>query len=136
PDHRPCAVERQVHDGFRHPVPAAGAIPNTCPSSLPAKMPVHPLQAAGAVGMIDAQAVRRGNAPRIKLNRSHGMRFPVHVAMATALLAAAIPAFAADTTSFHVKISILKACTITAAAATDVDFGSASSEATGNLDAD
>lgn len=64
------------------------------------------------------------------------MRFPVHVAMATALLAAAIPAFAADTTSFNVKISILKACTITAAAATDVDFGSASSEATGNLDAD
>jgi spore coat protein U-like protein len=44
-------------------------------------------------------------------------------------------AFAADTTTFNVKIIILKACTITAAAATDVDFGSVASTATANTDA-
>jgi len=46
------------------------------------------------------------------------------------LVAAASPALAADTTTFNVKIIITKACTITAAAATDVDFGSALSTAT------
>lgn len=46
------------------------------------------------------------------------------------LVAAAAPALAADTTTFNVKIIITKACTITAAAATDVDFGSALSTAT------
>lgn len=46
------------------------------------------------------------------------------------LAAVATPALAADTTTFNVKIIITKACTITAAAATDVDFGSALSTAT------
>ncbi|MCT4541826.1 spore coat U domain-containing protein [Pseudomonas aeruginosa] len=46
------------------------------------------------------------------------------------LLALASPALAADTTTFNVRIIITKACTITAAAATDVDFGSALSTAT------
>jgi spore coat protein U-like protein len=46
------------------------------------------------------------------------------------LAAVSAPAIAADTTTFNVKIIITKACTITAAAATDVDFGSALSTAT------
>ena len=46
------------------------------------------------------------------------------------LLALASPALAADTATFNVRIIITKACTITAAAATDVDFGSALSTAT------
>jgi spore coat protein U-like protein len=46
------------------------------------------------------------------------------------LVAVSAPAIAADTTTFNVKIIITKACTITAAAATDVDFGSALSTAT------
>ncbi|MGH8409790.1 MAG: spore coat protein U domain-containing protein, partial [Pseudomonas sp.] len=46
------------------------------------------------------------------------------------LVAVSAPALAADTTTFNVKIIITKACTITAAAATDVDFGSALSTAT------
>jgi spore coat protein U-like protein len=53
--------------------------------------------------------------------------------LATALFAAAAasaPAFAADTTTFNVKITILKACNVDAAAATDVDFGSVASTAT------
>lgn len=58
-------------------------------------------------------------------------------ALPLALVLAAVSgsAFAADTTSFNVKINILKACTITAAGATDVDFGSVSYDATGNVDA-
>lgn len=41
------------------------------------------------------------------------------------LVAVSSTAMAADTTTFNVRIIITKACTITAAAATDVDFGSA-----------
>lgn len=55
--------------------------------------------------------------------------------LVAALLAASASAFAADTTSFNVRINILKACTITAAGATDVDFGSVAYDATGNTDA-
>jgi spore coat protein U domain-containing protein, fimbrial subunit CupE1/2/3/6 len=56
--------------------------------------------------------------------------------LAVVLVAAgATPAFAADTTTFNVKIIILKACTITAAAATDVDFTSVASTSTANVDA-
>ena len=54
---------------------------------------------------------------------------------AAILFATGSAAFAADTTSFNVKITILKACTITAAGANDVDFGSVSYDATGNVDA-
>lgn len=55
--------------------------------------------------------------------------------LAAAVLAAGIvPAFAADTTTFNVKIVILKACTITAAAATDVDFGSVVYDSTAAVD--
>lgn len=35
------------------------------------------------------------------------------------------PALAADTTTFNVTLVVTKACTITAAAATNVDFGTA-----------
>ena len=55
--------------------------------------------------------------------------------VAALLSAGAAPAFAADTTSFNVKIIILKACTITAAAATDVDFGSVVYDSTADKDA-
>ncbi len=55
--------------------------------------------------------------------------------LAAALLAAAGQAVAADTTTFNVRITILKACTITAAAATDVDFGSVAGDSTTNADA-
>ncbi|SEL80522.1 Spore coat protein U (SCPU) domain-containing protein [Pseudoxanthomonas sp. GM95] len=54
--------------------------------------------------------------------------------IAVALLAACGVASAADTTTFNVKLIVTKACTITAAAATDVDFGSAASTATANVD--
>ncbi len=37
------------------------------------------------------------------------------------------PALAADTTTFNVTLVVTKACTITAAAATNVDFGTAAS---------
>jgi len=52
-----------------------------------------------------------------------------------ALAGLAAPAFAADTTQFNVRLIITKACTITAAAATDVDFGSALSTAATPLNA-
>ncbi|HAI46977.1 MAG TPA: adhesin, partial [Stenotrophomonas sp.] len=58
------------------------------------------------------------------------MRFFRTTVLSLALAGLAAPAFAADTTTFNVKIIITKACTITAAAATDVDFGSALSTAT------
>ena len=45
---------------------------------------------------------------------------------ALALLLAG-PAAAADTTTFNVTLIVTKACTITAAAATNVDFGTAAS---------
>ena len=63
--------------------------------------------------------------------RPHASRLGLAAALA---LAAASPAFAADTTTFNVKIVILKACTITAAAATDVDFGSVAGDSTANAD--
>lgn len=63
------------------------------------------------------------------------MRLLTSTLLATALLAAGSQAFAADTTTFNVKITILKACTITAAAATDVDFGSVANDSTANVDA-
>ena len=44
-------------------------------------------------------------------------------------VAGATSAVAADTTTFNVKITILKACDVNAAAATDVDFGSVASTA-------
>lgn len=47
-----------------------------------------------------------------------------------ALAGLAAPALAADTTTFNVRIIITKACTITAATATDVDFGSVLSTST------
>jgi len=49
--------------------------------------------------------------------------------VAALLSAGAAPAFAADTTTFNVKIIILKACDVAAGAATDVDFGSVASTA-------
>lgn len=52
-----------------------------------------------------------------------------------ALALALGPAGAADTTTFNVKLIITKACTITAAAATDVDFGSSLADATTELNA-
>ncbi len=58
------------------------------------------------------------------------MRFLRPVLFSFTLLSLASPALAADTTTFNVRIIITKACTITAAAATDVDFGSALSTAT------
>ncbi|WP_421575511.1 spore coat U domain-containing protein [Stenotrophomonas maltophilia] len=58
------------------------------------------------------------------------VRFLRPTLMCVALASLAAPALAADTTTFNVKIIITKACTITAAAATDVDFGSALSTAT------
>jgi len=58
------------------------------------------------------------------------MRFLRPALLSLALASLAAPAVAADTTTFNVKIIITKACTITAAAATDVDFGSALSTAT------
>lgn len=63
------------------------------------------------------------------------MRNLTKTLIATALLAAGSQALAADTTTFDVKIVILKACTITAAAATDVDFGSVAYDSTANADA-
>jgi spore coat protein U-like protein len=58
----------------------------------------------------------------------------------TALIAASLAgsigqAQAADTTTFNVLIVITKACTITAAAATNVDFGTIPSTTTTNTDA-
>ena len=58
------------------------------------------------------------------------MRFLRPTLLCLALASLSAPALAADTTTFNVKIIITKACTITAAAATDVDFGSALSTAT------
>lgn len=58
------------------------------------------------------------------------MRMLTRTLLATALLAAGSQALAADTTTFDVKIVILKACTITAAAATEVDFGSVAYDST------
>lgn len=63
------------------------------------------------------------------------MRILATAVLATSLVASAPAVLAADTTTFNVRISITKACTITAAAATDVDFGTVSSTATGNTDA-
>lgn len=63
---------------------------------------------------------------RSKFMRSRALR---PLMLGTSLLALATPALAADTTTFNVRIIITKACTITAAAATDVDFGSALSTA-------
>ncbi len=57
------------------------------------------------------------------------MRIPLRSSLAgamTALLLAG-PALAADTTTFNVTLVVTKACTITAAAATNVDFGTAAS---------
>lgn len=48
-------------------------------------------------------------------------------------LATTAPAFGADTTTFGVTITILKACDVAAAAATNVAFGSVASTAT-NID--
>ncbi|MDV3468037.1 spore coat U domain-containing protein [Stenotrophomonas sp. C3(2023)] len=47
----------------------------------------------------------------------------------------AAPALAADTVQFNVRLVITKACTITAATPTDVDFGSALSTSTTTLNA-
>lgn len=63
------------------------------------------------------------------------MRSPAPALLIAGLAVLAWPASAADTTTFNVRIAITKACTITAAAATDVDFGTVSSTATGNTDA-
>lgn len=63
------------------------------------------------------------------------MKTLVSAAIAAVLYAVAGQSIAADTTTFDVKITILKACTITAAAATDVDFGSVTSVSTVDVDA-
>jgi spore coat protein U-like protein len=63
------------------------------------------------------------------------MRLSKSAVLATVLFAASGQAAAADTTQFNVKITVLKACTITAAAATDVDFGSVAGNSTANADA-
>lgn len=60
----------------------------------------------------------------------------VRSALTLAVLASlAAPAMAADTTTFNVRIIITKACTITAATATDVDFGSVLSTSATQVDA-
>ncbi|PSD28607.1 adhesin, partial [Stenotrophomonas maltophilia] len=57
------------------------------------------------------------------------MRSPVRspLAWAVAGFLLSSPALAADTTTFNVTLVVTKACTITAAAATNVDFGTAAS---------
>ena len=55
------------------------------------------------------------------------------VFMAAAVLGATGAAQAADTTTFNVRLIITQACTITAAGATDVDFGSALASSTTEL---
>lgn len=62
------------------------------------------------------------------------MRYLLSNTLAMALLAACGLAHAADTTTFNVKLVVTKACTITAAAATDVDFGTQASTVTANVD--
>lgn len=59
------------------------------------------------------------------------MRLSTKTLLAAALLAAtgAAPAFAADTTTFNVTITILDTCDVDAAAATDVAFGDVESTA-------
>ncbi|AAW75236.1 protein U [Xanthomonas oryzae pv. oryzae KACC 10331] len=63
------------------------------------------------------------------------MRTVRPVLLSLGLLSTIGMASAADTTTFNVKIAITKACTITAASATDVDFGSVLSTSTANVDA-
>lgn len=60
------------------------------------------------------------------------MRSPVRspLAWAVAGFLLSSPAMAADTTTFNVTLVVTKACTITAAAATNVDFGTAASTTT------
>ena len=57
------------------------------------------------------------------------MRSPVRSPLAWAIagLLMSSPVLAADTTTFNVTLVVTKACTITAAAATNVDFGTAAS---------
>ena len=62
------------------------------------------------------------------------MRYLLSNTLAVALLAACAIAQAADTTTFNVKLVVTKSCTITAAAATDVDFGTQASTVTANVD--
>ena len=57
------------------------------------------------------------------------------VLLSLGLLSTVGIATAADTTTFNVKIAVTKACTIIAASATDVDFGSVLSTSTANADA-
>ncbi len=61
--------------------------------------------------------------------------FALAAVLAVALLAGPGAANAQDTTQFNVQINILQACTITAAAATDVDFGDVAGDATAPVDA-
>ncbi|APR11660.1 spore coat U domain-containing protein [Xanthomonas citri pv. citri] len=63
------------------------------------------------------------------------MRTVRPVLLSLGLLSTIGLASAADTTTFNVKIAVTKACTITAASATDVDFGSVLSTSTANADA-
>ncbi|WP_425522736.1 spore coat protein U domain-containing protein, partial [Xanthomonas vasicola] len=63
------------------------------------------------------------------------MRTVRPVLLSLGLLSTIGMASAADTTTFNVKIAVTKACTITAASATDVDFGSVLSTSTTNVDA-
>lgn len=58
------------------------------------------------------------------------MRTVRPVLLSLGLLSTIGMASAADTTTFNVKIAVTKACTITAASATDVDFGSVLSTST------
>ena len=55
------------------------------------------------------------------------MKSHLLIALTVLALATAGPALAADTTTFNVTLVVTKACTITAAAATNVDFGTAAS---------
>ncbi|KAF1055652.1 MAG: hypothetical protein GAK43_00447 [Stenotrophomonas maltophilia] len=56
------------------------------------------------------------------------VRSPLAWALGALLVAG--PATAADTTTFNVLLAVTKACTITAAAATNVDFGTAAASTT------
>ena len=57
----------------------------------------------------------------------HAIHVPLTARLGPDRTVAGRPALAADTTTFNVTLVVTKACTITAAAATNVDFGTAAS---------
>ncbi|NMI16141.1 SCPU domain-containing protein [Xanthomonas hortorum pv. vitians] len=74
-------------------------------------------------------------SPMTRPVKEMSMRTVRPVLLSLGLLSTIGVATAADTTTFNVKIAVTKACTITAASATDVDFGSVLSTSTANADA-